>query len=157
MRLPKMPDKKKFKKLLGDTFVGCGFLRKGKAWVREGKDSTLVLDLQKSDYDDKYYINFGIWLNRFGVPEQLAAYRCHLNIRLDALFPEDVRTIEEGGRVDAHSNDALDKLVDLIQTKFLPLSGDCLDETRLRQLLAAGRFQRGLVLAIAKDALAEHE
>ncbi|HEY4373098.1 MAG TPA: DUF4304 domain-containing protein [Burkholderiales bacterium] len=151
-----MIEKRKFKQLLNGAFIEGGFQRSGKSLIREGADSTLVIGFQKSDFDEKYYINFGIWLKRLGpISAHPKPNQCHLNLRLSAIFPEEVRTIEEGGRTDSSSYENLEKLIELIQKEFIPFSTDCLDEKMLRIHFSSGRLQKGLILAAARKLLQE--
>lgn len=57
-------EKKNIVKLLDELFLPIGFKRKGNYWVNNGEQVSKVVDLQKSNYSNSYYINFGYNLNR---------------------------------------------------------------------------------------------
>jgi len=70
MRLAKLPDtlsmKTTLKKSIGDVLQPAGFDRKGQSWYLAGADAIVVFNLQKSDYDEVYYVNLGFWLKQLG-------------------------------------------------------------------------------------------
>jgi len=57
-------EKKNIVKLLDELFLPIGFKRKGNNWVNNGEQVSKVVNLQKSNYSDSYYINYGFILNR---------------------------------------------------------------------------------------------
>lgn len=148
-----MIEKKLFKSLLTGAFTTGGFEKKGKELIRDGRDSIQVIEFQKSDYDEKYYINFGIWLKRLGSPERLIVRRCHMYFRLEAIVRDEFKAIEEGGRIDATSLAPLEKLVELIGSRFIPFSTECLDEAMIRKHYAMGRLTGGLIRLEARKVL----
>jgi hypothetical protein len=50
--------------LLNDTFKPLGFKRKGNNWKLVGPELTKIVNLQKSQYSNLFYINYGYILNR---------------------------------------------------------------------------------------------
>jgi len=145
--------KKTFKAALNGALQKAGFFHKGQSWFLEGKDCIVVVGLQKSDYDEKYYINWGLWLKRLGSAAFPKDNHCHIQSRLTSLFPDDVALIEEASLLDTASPEVLERLVGIVQSKLIPLCVDCSTEQQLRELLATGRFKKSLIMKNAKDAL----
>lgn len=52
-------EKKDLIKLLDDIFVPLGFKRKSNNWVLNDNELTKLINLQKSNYSDAFYINYG--------------------------------------------------------------------------------------------------
>lgn len=51
-----------FKKLFGDVAAKFGFERAYGGWFMESHETIIVLDLQKSNYGDYYYLNIKIYV-----------------------------------------------------------------------------------------------
>jgi hypothetical protein len=71
---------------LRELLKPLGFKRRGSAWVRECPDVTQVVDLQKSNFGGRYYVNLGLALSTLGVPQPLREELCHVRVRAEALF-----------------------------------------------------------------------
>jgi len=54
-------DNKEFKKVFGDIAKVNGFDRAFGGWFKESSECILVLELQKSNYGDYYYLNIKIF------------------------------------------------------------------------------------------------
>ncbi|MFZ4262547.1 DUF4304 domain-containing protein [Sphingobacterium sp. HJSM2_6] len=52
-------EKKDLIKLLDEIFVPLGFKRKGNNWVLNGGELSKLINLQKSNYSNAFYINYG--------------------------------------------------------------------------------------------------
>ena len=46
-------------KLLDEIFFPLGFKRKGNNWVFNGDELSKIVNLQKSNYSNAFYINYG--------------------------------------------------------------------------------------------------
>ncbi|MCD7940769.1 MAG: DUF4304 domain-containing protein, partial [Bacteroides intestinalis] len=56
-------EKKKIIELLNEIFSPLGFKRKGNNWVYNGKELSKIINLQKSNYSNSFYINYGYNIN----------------------------------------------------------------------------------------------
>lgn len=56
-------EKKDLIKLLDEIFVPLGLKRKGNSWVFNGKELSKIINLQKSNYSNAFYINYGYIIN----------------------------------------------------------------------------------------------
>jgi hypothetical protein len=52
-------EKKDLIKLLDEIFVPLGFKRKGNNWMLNGDELSKLINLQKSNYSNAFYINYG--------------------------------------------------------------------------------------------------
>jgi hypothetical protein len=52
-------DKKDLASLLNEVFGPLGFKRKGNYWVLNGYEITKMINLQKSQFGNRFYINYG--------------------------------------------------------------------------------------------------
>ena len=56
-------EKKDLINLITDTFCPVGFKRKGNYWLLCGAELTKLINIQKSNFGNYYYINYGFVLN----------------------------------------------------------------------------------------------
>jgi Domain of unknown function (DUF4304) len=56
-------EKKELSIILSEVLVPIGFKKKGNYWVVNGDVITKMINLQKSDYSNAFYINYGYILN----------------------------------------------------------------------------------------------
>lgn len=70
-----------------------GFLRKGATWYLKLEQMSWVVNLQKSQYSSKYFLNVGIWLNDLGHLEWPKEQECHVRTRINALLPLDEESL----------------------------------------------------------------
>ncbi len=85
---------------LNDFGSSAGFIKNSGAWYRRQGDAISVVDLQKSQYGNQYYINVGLWLLEIADERFPKEWVCHLRTRLEALLPP-------------HEEPRLEKLLDL--------------------------------------------
>ncbi|MED4718517.1 DUF4304 domain-containing protein [Bacillus badius] len=52
-------DKKNFKESIHQSLLMQGFKKQRKFFIKEGVDTLVVIDLQKSNFSNSYYINYG--------------------------------------------------------------------------------------------------
>lgn len=52
-------EKKDLIKLLDEIFIPLGFKRKGNNWTFNGDELSKIVNLQKSNYGNSFYINYG--------------------------------------------------------------------------------------------------
>lgn len=150
-----MMEKANFKKALGGVLKSGGFTNKGQSWYLDGRDSIVVLNLQKSDFDEKYYVNLGVWLKSLDAVPFPSENKCHIQARLTALFPEHAEIIDLACRIGS-SSDEFAKFAEFLQVIAMPFCHGCLRAEDLRSKIEAGDFKRALVMKIVKDALNRH-
>jgi hypothetical protein len=56
---------KEFRKLLGELAEQSGFSPANSAWLRVTPETIVAVDLQRSAYSQRYYLNFRVWVQGF--------------------------------------------------------------------------------------------
>ncbi|MDP1734048.1 MAG: DUF4304 domain-containing protein [Sulfuritalea sp.] len=63
-----------------------GFRKSGPTWHRDCDRMIQVLNIQKSQWGDQFYINLGIYLKDLGSEVRPTEYRCHVRCRVEQLL-----------------------------------------------------------------------
>lgn len=148
-----MIDKKSLKKAIAEPLERAHFLKRGQSWYLEGRDATVVLNLQKSDWADDYFINVGIWLNSLGESRYPDANDCHLSFRLEGLFRAEQQLIRDGASLERGDAGMVEDLANFIGAQVVPFLQECTHLGTLRTFLASGRFKSGFIRKDARQAL----
>ncbi|WP_457150720.1 DUF4304 domain-containing protein, partial [Mesorhizobium sp. P5_C1] len=90
-------DKKELESLLNKDLSANGFKKKSATWYRQDAGALQVVNLQKSNFGLRFYVNIGCVPNGMSVeglptPKE---YDCPIKIRLDSAFPDQKTRIEE--------------------------------------------------------------
>ena len=145
-----MIDKKSFKKAIARPLEKANFIKKGQSWYLDGDDAIVVFSLQKSDWNDEYFINIGIWLKALGKAEFPQENDCHLSYRAERLFPTEQELIREGASLEKGDMEILNRLSEFIGTRFIPFLRECTKVNKLRELMANGTLRHGFIRKDAK-------
>jgi hypothetical protein len=148
-----MIDKKTLKKAVAAPLDNVGFVRKGQSWYLNGEDAIVVLNLQKSDWSEMYFMNIGIWLKALGEAVFPKENVCHLSYRAESLFPDQRQLVLEGLSLDSSNSETLSEIADFIKEHLIPFLKDCTYESNLRKFLQQGILERGLVRIEAREYL----
>lgn len=70
-----------------DFMKASGFVKKGGSWYSTSNDAVIVVELQKSQYGPKYYVNIAWWLRLLGNASAPKEHACHVRTRLARLAP----------------------------------------------------------------------
>ncbi len=140
-----MIDKRTFKNAIAAPLDKAGFKKKGQSWYLDGKDAIIVVNLQKSDWSEIYFINMGIWLKNLGETSFPQYNHCHLYYRIERFFPEQRELILVGCSLDKSNQQMLDELSEFIESEVIPFLRNCTDENKLRELMLQGALEGGLV------------
>lgn len=104
-------EKKELASIISNVLVPQGFKRKGNYWVINGQELNKVVDLQKSEFSNRFYVNYGFIIN--AIP--LVGWKKHIFYRLGSKIKKDQKRI----------------------TELLDLDNDISDESRAKEL---GKF-----------------
>src|SRR5215472_12199781 len=73
-----------------DCLGQANFRCKGKTWSFANEEVVQLVNLQKSQWGNQYYINFAIWLKALGQPPRdLKEHQCHIRLRDSDLVEDD--------------------------------------------------------------------
>lgn len=81
--------KKELIQLINQLLEPIGFKRKGNFWVINGDEITKIVNLQKSQYNDSFYINYGYIIN--SIP--LVGMMMHVYNRLHSIDNKERESI----------------------------------------------------------------
>lgn len=111
-------EKTELVKLLDNIFIPLGFKRKGNTWVSNGKEINKLVNLQKSQYSNTFYINYGFIIN--SIP--LNKWVQHTNDRLGSKNQEEQHLIDELLNLESNidTSNRLIMLYQLIHDKIIP-------------------------------------
>jgi hypothetical protein len=147
-----MIDKNIFKKCIATVLKTSGFSKKGRqSWYLHGKDSVIVFNLQKSNWDEMYYMNIGIWLKVLGEAAFPLHNHCHLQYRVESLFPKQRETIITSCSLEESSIEHLESLSIFIENQLIPFLQECTNENKLKELFSQGALDNGLVMLAARQ------
>jgi hypothetical protein len=82
--------------ILDDVLQGRGFRRRKRTWYLETKETILVVDLQKSDWSNDYFINVGVLIRQLSKSWLPKINECHIIDRVEVLVCQKDRTKAEG-------------------------------------------------------------
>ena len=99
-----------------------GFKKKGLTWERVTSDAAFVLNIQKSQYGNNVYVNYGIFLLGIEPIKHHSEAHCHIQGRLDDEIGHDYLDFEHPIQVQ----ERIERFIGVIQKnpkRFFSLSG----------------------------------
>jgi hypothetical protein len=122
--------------------TGGGFMKRSGSWYRRQEDTIAVLQLQKSQYGDQYFVNVALWLLSLADAEHPKEQTCHLRSRLSRLLPDEETKLS--ALLDLESSmpddDRSAGLGEILVTRLLPLLDLCSTMGGIRSLPGLGAF-----------------
>ncbi|MBC8643232.1 DUF4304 domain-containing protein [Flavobacterium lindanitolerans] len=104
--------------LLNNIFLPLGFKRKGNSWVLNGNEINKIINLQKSQYGNVYYLHYNYVINSLPLNNR----KVHIDNQLGSIDKEEQAMIQ--GLLDLESDidtaDRLIKLFEVINKKIVP-------------------------------------
>lgn len=76
---------------LDEFGMSLGAHKKAGSWYLLGADTVAVVNLQRSNYSRRYFINFGLWFIGIGPPSMPKPTACHLQTRVESIVDEVTR------------------------------------------------------------------
>lgn len=150
-----MVDSKLVKEALGAPLVEAGFKKKSDSWYWRNDEIVLLVNLQKSQYGDQYYVNCGVALKSLGAVEFPKEHHCHIRFRLTAVVSDEERKGIEA--VFDLENDSLsdhqrkDEIPRLIRDIALPILNGCSSRDGITEALRSGKLAKAMVHKQFKD------
>lgn len=145
------------KQAFTSTMKSAGFSKNGDAWFSDTNEAILVVNLQKSNFGDQYYVNLAIWLKALGNVRFPKEQHCHIRIRASALDPErqkywerEVLNLEQRDIADEERFDLVRSFLEETALPFLATAGSL---SELRRLALEGRLKSAAVLKSAQSLL----
>lgn len=70
---------------IAQPLKALGFTKKSDSWWRQSQDAVQVLNIQKSPFGERIYVNLGIYLKALGTETTPPERRCHVQVRLERI------------------------------------------------------------------------
>ncbi|MER8409355.1 DUF4304 domain-containing protein [Mesorhizobium sp. M1307] len=151
-------DKKGLESLLNRDLASKGFSKKYSSWYRRETGALQVVDLQKSNFGLKFYLNLccvpdGMIIDGLPTPKE---HKCPIRIRLDSAFPQHQRKIQtvldlEGTTLTDRERDS--SMSEIVSTLVLPFLENMKDATSIKRSIETGILDDGMVYLSAKKFL----
>lgn len=146
---------RKLIEIFNDIFSNADFLRVKNDFFLEGQGVVIVINLQKSSYDNIYFVNIGIWINVIGGcnnrPKENA---CHIKFRADTLLPIMHPDIDFGrmfvGNIESNQER---EVYNSLSEYMLPLVRSISSLDSVKIMFKQGYFNSALVRKEARDLL----
>ncbi|KAF0144252.1 MAG: hypothetical protein FD156_1937 [Nitrospirae bacterium] len=148
-----MINKKEFKKAIAEPLRASGFLSRGQTWYLDGQDAIAIINIQKYEYSEMYFINVAFWLKALGYMEFPPAHKCHLDFRVESLFPQHRELLIASCTLTEADEDNVRWLKAFIVDELVPFCRECLQQSQLKIFYKEGRFLEGMVRKEAKTVL----
>ena len=118
-----------------------GGLKKSGSWYFRRPETIFVLNLQKSQYALRYYVNVALWLLAAGPADAPEPSHCHVQTRLEGLVPPAVHDrltalLDLDSPVDDEAR--RDELLSLLREHLLPI----MEAASTLEALHSGEGQR---------------
>ena len=144
-----MGDRKLILDALGPSLKEAGFKKQAGNWYRSNDEIILMVNIQKSQYGDQYYINIGIALKSLGVVQYPKEHNCHIRFRLTALVKEDekkhIDSIFDLENKSFSETQRTEEICMLVQNILLPTLKECSSEQEVLELVKRNKFVNGMV------------
>jgi hypothetical protein len=130
--------------------------KKSGVWYRRGDGVIGVVDLQKSQYGPKYYLNVGFWLEQLGEERYPKPERSHISVRLETLVPEERERIAKLLDLDDPIGDEerVEELLSVLKGQVLPLLERGSSAAQLQALVKDGTLKGAAIRRPAQELLA---
>ncbi|MCL2435395.1 MAG: DUF4304 domain-containing protein [Lentimicrobiaceae bacterium] len=126
-------EKKELANTLNEVLTPIGLKKKGNYWVIDGNEITKMVNLQKSQFSNRFYINYGYILKSIPLDDMMHIYKRvasidkRENLRIDELLDLE-NNIPDKDRLDELKNILLEKLVKNINS--VNTENDILEELK---------------------------
>lgn len=133
-----------------------GGKKKSGSWYRRGDETVFVLNLQKSNYASRYYVNVALWLLPLGDADAPKENKCHVRSRLTQLVPSELEErVNDLFDLDSPLDDATrrEELLAVLRQHLLPLMDSSSTLDGLRSGAGQRLIQKSLVTGPAQRLL----
>ena len=135
-----MIEKEDLVKTLYAPLKTAGFKKRSLSWYLDGKDTVVIVNLQRSNWSKDYYINIGIWLKALGNEAFPKHYKCPMDWRVEELFPEERELIITSCDLEKSNFDLLKMLTMFFQESLIPFLLECGEEEKIKNQLLNGKI-----------------
>lgn len=151
-------DKRTLEKVTDKYLSPYGMQKKSTSWYKETNDIIQLVNLQKSEFSNKYYLNIGLLplgVAVDGMPRP-KEHKFPIRIRMSALFPDTATLLENVLDLEYEALPDLDreeKISEIITRDLLPFLTEMSSQINIKHAVTEGRFSGGLVNVAVKKHL----
>lgn len=141
-----------------DEFGKAAGMRKQSAsWLQRSDETVFVLNLQRSNYSVRYYVNVAVWLLALGENDAPKENNCHVRTRLDDLVGHSqearlTELLDMGAQIDDHVRRL--ELLSVFEVHVRPMMHAAQTLNGLRSEVGQALITRSLVTGAAEQLLA---
>ena len=136
-----------------------GFQHKPGTWYREQEESVLVVNLQKSNFGEQYYINLGVLLKGSqGAPVRLPPkeHECQVRLRVEAATPLEEQALTALLNLEDRSIEAGERerrVQALMAEQALPFLLQCSTRAGIQQAHQDGKLKGAQLHKAVRESL----
>lgn len=143
---------------INDALKEEGFYRKSTTWYREMNETLLVVNLQKSNFGDIFYINLAIEVKTLpaypGSKPPQKAHQCHIQVRIDSVEPAEDEQIKRLLNLEDATIPSIDRRRGIKQAVVriaLPLLTQCSTIDGIRIAYSQGKLEHAAIFKSVRD------
>lgn len=134
-----MTSKIVLKKSVGNALSQHEFRRKGQSWYLHGLDNVVVFSLQKDDFSDLYFVNFGVSIKSIDAAAYPSPNKCHVFARLEELFREKRELILDACTINDDDSHIVE-FAKFLDIEVAPFCASCRTTEGLKSNIQSGRI-----------------
>jgi len=147
---------------VNDALKDAQFQRKSNTWYRDTDETIVLVNVQKSNFGEQYYINLSVWVKGLPgdpcvrLPSQ--AVLCHIEGRLGGLMPGEDERLRQMLNVEDESLEKDQRrhaIEDVITRIVLPFLLQCSTRAGIREAYGQGRLRCFAVKQSVLDCIRE--
>lgn len=141
---------------IGGTLTASGFKKKANTWYLDNPETIVIVNVQKSSYGPKYYLNVAVWLKRLGKAHVPKEHKCHIRCRWNSLIPMDEKQLErlmDLGDTSLSDEKRIAEIATLMQKYVLPFLSKSTSLEGLRSIYETHSWPSCLVDRKAQELL----
>ncbi len=136
---------------IAPTLKALGFKKKSRTWWRHRDQTIQVLNLQKSSFGERLYVNLGVYVKALGTEDFPPEQRCHVQARLDQVaLPERTLIVASADSI----GDPTPELISAVLDDGIGWLDKVATYDGLREYIGSGGTKKGLVFATVRELLA---
>jgi hypothetical protein len=139
-----------------EALVASGFSRRGSLWYRHLSETILIVDVQKSPFDEQHYVNAAVFVkalsqtNPMKIPRE---YQCHIRTRLETLRSTDTALLEIL-HLDNHAVDDFERrrlVMNAVRESVVPFLVRCSTVDGIREAYREGLLHNMFVHLVVRE------
>lgn len=132
----------------------AGFSRKARTWWRRAGETIHVVNLQKSAFGERLYVNLGVYVTVLGPEASPPHNRCHVQVRLERIVDPARAAVVSSARPCETPPPAL---IDAVTMDGVAWFDSLSSQEGIRRYIATGGANKGLVFATVRQLVSARE